>query len=40
MKGYSKEMVKGSSRLKSKETVQGKVRAKVERIDGKDKFEV
>jgi hypothetical protein len=30
--------MKGTSRLKSKETVQGKVRAKVERIDGKDRF--
>jgi hypothetical protein len=31
-------MMKGSSRLKSKETVKGKVKAKVERIDGKDRF--
>jgi hypothetical protein len=31
-------MMKESSRLKSEETVQRKVKAKVERVDGKDRF--
>ena len=38
MKGWSNEVMKGSSRLKSKETAQGKVGAnlaKEERIDKK-----